>query len=146
MIEITALRIGNILEYKREPHYVSMLSLDIDDEYTELIGVTPLGKRSGETSDWIRAFEDLSPMKMSEKWLSGFDKSWTFDDRVSMDKVPLYSLDDFNVMLSKGAYWYATRQYDGGTHDPFGLVTELEFVHELQNAFFALNKKELQFK
>jgi hypothetical protein len=143
MIDITTLRLGNILLYKDQPHYVSMLSLDIDDEYQELIGVTPLGQRSGERSDWIRAFgsNELKQATLTEEWLSKFGFGYRNENgqkyyhiyserigneiHIGMDDNKEFGLLDYNA-------------------DYFG--TDTDFVHQLQNLYFALTGEELTIK
>jgi hypothetical protein len=139
MIDITTLRLGNILLYKDQPHYVSMLSLDIDDEYQELIGVTPLGKRSGEKSDWIRAFgEDLKPVALTEEWLMKFGfapyalKGW-FQKEIEPN-LSIHINSSMQVVLYAGQY------IDGEG----AIIEAIQCVHQLQNLYFALTGEELK--
>jgi hypothetical protein len=139
MIEITTLRLGNILLYKGEPHYVSMLSLDIDDEYQELIGVTPLGKRTGEKSDWIRAFgtNELTLAPITEEWLLKFGfapyalKGW-FQKEIE----PSLSI---HINSSMQLCLYAGQYIDGEG----ALIETIQYVHQLQNLYFSLTGLEL---
>jgi hypothetical protein len=147
LLDIRDLRLYNLVLYKGELRYVSMLSLDIDDEYQDLIGVTPYGKTYGEKSDWIRAFGyDLTGVPTSDELLLkfGFTKDKDYDFGISLNKVPLYTKDDFNIMLSDGEYWYTTKQYDGGSSESFEAVTEVPFIHQIQNLYFDLNNKHLK--
>lgn len=89
------------------------------------------------------------PINITEEWLItlGFKKHETYDFGISLTKVPLYVIiddTDVSVVLSSGKYWYATRQYDGGTSDPYEPVIEVETIHQLQNLYFALTAKELE--
>lgn len=140
-IDITTLRLGNILNYKGELHYVSMLSFDIDDEYTDLIGITPLGKRTGEKSEWIRAFGyDLKHEQLSEEWLLKFGfkpyalKGW-FELRLD-EHLSIHVNSFMQVCLYAGEY------IDGEG----ALIESIKYVHQLQNLYFDLQREELIIK
>lgn len=98
VIELKELRIGSILLYKGELHFVSMLSMDIDDEYQDMIGVTPLGKQSGEKADWNRT--DLKRIPLTEEWLTNLGFSRDNHGFVLSDKMSLsFSITKDNKFL-----------------------------------------------
>jgi hypothetical protein len=140
LIDITTLRLGNLLLYNNEPHYVSFLSLDIDDEYQELIGVTPFGKRSGEKNDWIRALGDsLKPIPITEEWLikCGFEKGpayepegITYKKRIGISPVAISTTERYRYLWIDEKLIHHNHQH----------------VHQLQNLYFALTGEELTIK
>jgi hypothetical protein len=134
LIELQELRIGNILSYKGELHYVSFLSLDIDDEYQEIIGVTPLGQRSGEKSDWNRAMiGDLLRVQLTDEWLLKFKFEPMAQDEEDNE---IYSYGDFEITksLSSNEFWL-----DANIVTP----DRIKYVHQIQNIHFALTGTEL---
>lgn len=151
LIDITTLRLRNILSYKGDLVYVSMLSLDIDDEYTELIGITPFGKTIGEKVEWIRSFgHDLKPVELTEDLLlkAGFNKYEGYDYWTSkpQNRVPIYENGVVNIIFSGGEYSYFVDAYDGGTSTDKQHVIDVESEHQIQNLYFALSGKELIIK
>jgi hypothetical protein len=153
LIELSELRISNILLYKGELHYVSHLSMDIDDEYQDTIGVTPLGKSTGERADWNRALvNNLKRVPLTEEILlsSGFVKSNTqaiMPDGESLIKYGvLFEKDDLYITLFKGVFEYSIKTFDGGSSWEWEFVTTLEFFHQAQNLFHALKGYELKIK
>jgi len=71
-ISIRQFRIGNIVSYDGNPYYVSYLSLDIDDEHQDLIGVTEIGKIMNEVSGWNREeviYNHLDLLPLTDDWL-----------------------------------------------------------------------------
>lgn len=83
LIDPKELRIGNILEYENDLVHVTSLSLDIDDEYQELIGFCKLGKDTDETVDWNRALcARLKPVPLTPVILRkcGFDGDDSWND------------------------------------------------------------------
>lgn len=150
LIELPELRIGNILLYKGELHYVSHLSMDIDDEYQDIIGVTPLGKSTGEKADWNRALvKDLRRVPITEELLvsSGFVKSNTqaiMPDRESIIKYgALFEKDELYITIFKGMFKYSIKTSDGMSSWEWGFVTTIEFFHQAQNLFHAIRGYEL---
>lgn len=151
-IVIEQFRIGNIVIYDGAPHYVSHLSLDIDDEYQDLIGVTPLGKSSGEKAGWNREsviYDHLQPIPITEEWLIKFGFT---DNPIAWHKdISTFPLKEFmviSVSLNQGVMircgdlnrW---READ----DVISIInTDIKgplYVHQLQNLYFALTGEEL---
>jgi hypothetical protein len=127
MIEVRQLRIGNILNYKGELHHVTSLSLDIDDEYQDLIGITPLGKWSGEKQDWNRAFgDDLKPESITSGWLSRLG----LNGYISKKIVGAYSI---TIPVLPAIIETVS-------------IQSPQNIHQLQNLYFALTGEELTIK
>jgi hypothetical protein len=161
MIDISHFRLRNIIDYKGETHYVSMLSLDIDDEYTDNIGVTPYGKTTGEKVDWINAFgEDIQPTILTEEWLIkfGFIKLHHFgnyeftklmtDPIEGEDKSPLsievIHRNDDNVYIVRLVLEPMT-EYEASSINYHNLP-HIKYIHQLQNLYYALTGEELKIK
>jgi hypothetical protein len=132
MIEVRDLRIGNILDYKGELQHVTSLSLDIDDEYQDLIGVTPLGKWIGEKQDWNRAFgDDLKSVPITEELLNKFGSL-------------KFKLWQNTIRDGSGRYEGYTFVFQ--TEDEKKTYIKLEYVHQLQNLYHSLTGEELTIK
>jgi len=122
--------------YGNRHHYISMLSLDIDDEYQDLIGVTPLEKTSGEKSGWNREeviYDHLELIPLSEEWLVklGFKES-----RSHFEK-------GFPLWVCIGGLTGPTDIWIHGNYTP---AVKVGYVHQLQNLHFALTGEELTIK
>ncbi|MDB5199139.1 MAG: hypothetical protein JWO92_1102 [Chitinophagaceae bacterium] len=136
LIDIRELRIGNILNYDSEFVHVTMLSCDIDDEYTDIIGFCKLGQTINEKSDWNRALTDkLKPVPITSEILEkcGF-RVWG------------------NYYLSR--YCALGKNIDDGVDQYFPCLPKSEiestiigvsfkYVHQLQNYLFGANGDEL---
>lgn len=126
LIELAELRIGSVLFYKDKYVYVSFLSMDIDDEYTDLIGVTELGKTSNEKMDWNQAlYNDLKrvPLKgLQIKIPSSF--SYGENHTVFID-------------IEKGIV--EAEQYGEGRE----VLSHIVYLHDLQGLHYSLTGKEL---
>lgn len=135
LIHIESLRIRNLLLYKGEVHYVSTLSLDIDDEYQDLIGLVKYGQTSHEVTEWNRALvNDLSPIPLTEEWLVKFGAVKTFENwqfTISVGAITLH--------FRRSTQWYSEL---GGIY----LGSKIQYVHQLQNLYFALTGNELELK
>jgi len=130
MIEVNDLRIRNILLYKDKYHYVSSLSLDIDDEYEDLIGIVESGKNTNEICQWNRSYgEDLIAAPITEAILkkAGFS--------------------GLNFWHKKGFFWRINirgpKFYMVMDEDDIANWIELQYVHQLQNLYYALTNEEL---
>lgn len=111
--------------------------------------VKSLGEKSAVLQDLktqsVLNYQDIQPIPLTSKWLLkfGFTQSLDYDPRKRFDKVPLYENNGVSIMLSDSEFWYVTRQYDGGSSDPFERVLEVKSVHQVQNLYFALTGEEL---
>ncbi len=91
----------------------------------------------------------IEGIPLTEDWLltANFDKFEGYDfDTKHLKLVPIYLKDEVSIMLSGGKYWYVRREYDGGTSEPYEPVTEIDFLHQLQNLFYCLNQDEIIIK
>src|SRR5688572_11860923 len=114
IIEPAELMIGNILEYKGKLVHVTSLSLDIDDEYQELIGFCECGKDTDEICDWNRALCDgLKPVKLTTNIFTNLNLDWGFQYEQKKD--------GFSIQAN---------QYIRDEHNEIAFIT---YIHELQN-------------
>lgn len=139
IMELSDLRIGNILEYKGELVHVTSLSMDIDDEYQENIGFCRIGERSNEVSGWTRELcADLKPIELTPNILEkcGFKDRGLYWGLVN-DPYPIL---DFELCFEEGVL------YQVGNEAEYSIGEELKYLHELQNRYFSFtNGKELTY-
>jgi hypothetical protein len=136
LLEPKDLRIGNALMYKEQFVHVTMLSLDIDDEYEDTIGFCEWGKNSNEIADWNRAMPELKPIPLTAQMLEGcgfeyfaggfYEKKLNrniFNINIDIPKITLS--DDYHNEMQ---------------------LTEIPciYLHQLQNLYFALTGEELK--
>ena len=147
-MENTELRIGNWINvpfgYPKIPLYRMVLSIE-SERITELgrIGFDDEGDVEYVTGDFIR------PIPLTEAWLKkfGFEKfemkgyksrKWTLINS-------LYTSDYFYLINGEGHSKYKgqavfnCRKYGKQ-------LSQLKYVHQLQNLYFALTNKELKLK
>lgn len=138
VVELEELRIGNLLEYKGKIVHVTMLSLDIDDEYQEIIGFCELGKNADEHADWNRAMAlDLKRVLVTEAML--IELGFTFCEKQGINSY--YRLGDIGVIFYDGACELSIIQ-DGAWDN----LKDFYYVHTLQNLYYFLEGKELKYK
>ena len=126
LIELSELRIGSILLYNGNYVYVSFLSLDIDDEYKDLIGLTELGKTSNEKMDWNRALcNDLKRVPLKGLQLT-IPLSFSY-----CEKNTVY------IDIEKGVV--EVEKYGEGRET----LSHIIFLHDLQGLHYFLTQKEL---
>lgn len=131
-MKASSLRIGNIVSARHSSAFNGEWCVEADDIASQ-----------EEANTYGREY--LKPILLTEEWLIkfGFQKFEEYDFGISLNKVPRFEKGSVSIMLSDGKFWYATRQYDGGTSDPYGPVIEVVYVHRLQNLYFELENEEL---
>jgi len=136
LLEPKDLRIGNALLYKDKFVHVTMLSLDIDDEYQDTIGFCEWGKNTDEHSDWNRAMPELKPIPLTPEILEkcGFYKSKT--EWIKRTEEDPFIIEFFE--FTKAFH------YTGGEGVRLGIGGK--YLHQLQNLYFALTGDELTIK
>jgi hypothetical protein len=122
-MKVTELRIGNLIEINEMAEPVVSI-----DKYGINYTVNSVG------SNAIKQFyhiDRVKPILITKEWLLKFgfvQQYWRFFPMTYYQKRNmLYSLSDGNVEL----------------HDPNICLTQLKYVHELQNFYFALTGEEL---
>lgn len=114
MIQANELRIGNLLSYRN--NVVKINLSDIDYVYTDNTGSQKYFKTIPITEEWLLKF--------------GFDKS----NRIDFGELkPCYANFSFALMIRHNSYFI----------DWIGGNTEIKYVHQLQNLYFALTGEEL---
>jgi hypothetical protein len=151
LIDPGELRIGNILSYKGKLVHVTNLSLDIDDEYTDMIGFCQLGKTTDEIFDWNRALAgDLDRVRLTPEILKscGFEKDGFGCYNLSINPFDSGTKKLFFV----GDYLYLQEGSEGEHEMKHHLVILWNkdlmkefYLHQLQNLYFSLTGKELTF-
>lgn len=132
MIKPNELRLGNYVKYPFHELQVCQLFLDSFQ-----------GMYVGGRGCYM--YESCDGIPLTAEWLLkfGFTQSSCHDSRNIFDRVPLYENNGVAIMLSDSEFWYVTRQYDGGSSDPFERVLEVKSVHQLQNLYYAITGEEL---
>lgn len=143
VIDLKELRIGNYLEYDGKIVHVTMLSMDIDDEYEDQICFCELDKYNNEKGGWNRSICDkLRRIVLTPEILErfGFVDGGSHDGGDSSWKHPEFP---FGLTHTKGADGYSLFYFDDNV---CVYPAEADFVHQLQNLFFACTGKELNIK
>lgn len=134
LIELEELKLGNLLLHKGQLVYVSALSYDIDDEYEELIGITPFGKTSDEVYKWNQEFgKDLQRIPITKEIMAPLGYTNKGSDFIYHSVR--WSCREYWVFLSSRGLEYKTGSKRFRT---------MYFLHELQNFHYSLTGKDLE--
>jgi hypothetical protein len=146
LIELPELRIGNLLDYKGEIVKVTMLSCDIDDEYEDQICFVKLGTSANEKGGWNRSLvNDLKRIPLTPEWLQilGFVKAeeapgdgW-YEIKIVRHVLQVCFNGNCNMINIVDEH---------GTSVLFCKVLLMQYVHQLQNLYFAFNCEEVTIK
>jgi hypothetical protein len=134
LIELSELKIGNYLLYKGEIVHVTSLSMDIDDEYEDIIGFCKLGEISNEVAAWNRSlYNDLERIPLTEDWAIKLAVHFNYGYEFA---------SNFNLYLMNGDHHCLVylEQYGEGRE----LLPDIKYVHQFQTLFAALIGKELK--
>jgi hypothetical protein len=86
---------------------------------------------------YVNLVEDYTPIPITNKWLErlGFERNKYYQNfRIKAGEY-------FNsIKYFEGEWCYNNDQSDAGCY----FVTTVQYVHELQNLYFAINKEELK--
>lgn len=133
VIELQELRIGNLLEHKGELVTVTMLSMDIDDEYEEIIGFVRYGTCSDERAGWNRALAlDLKRIPITPEWL----------ERCGFGDGVLY-LNQIMTSIRGANKDTEVRYCDANGNS---VSRYYQYLHQLQNLYYILTGEELSIK
>lgn len=134
MIDVKELRIGNYVKFLEESKF-NILQVDLND----ICNIE---------SDIEGVFE---PIKLTKEWLIKFgfkeilnpDTYWNAERiyiyreyALFYDETKIYNLDSGDI------YYDISYQYRNG----HGIIKNIDYVHQLQNLYFALTGKELTIK
>lgn len=141
VIDLRELRIGNLLEYKGQIVEVTSLSLDIDDEYQEIIGFCEYGKHSNEHADWNRSlYNDLKRISLSPNWLAKCGFGWDAEEQVYYIQV------GNNVCIEYDTDFNCSIVPETWRGHPLPIWGDNKYLHKLQNIYFDNTGEELKIK
>ncbi|WP_163321660.1 hypothetical protein [Draconibacterium mangrovi] len=140
-MESNELRIGNLVDYEKTTHRITA------------INTTPKNDYSFCESQWINeegneyyshTFDLINPIPLTEEWLRKFG----FDDK---EYKPGYIGIDYKdgmilsfVLCKPGKLFEAQKHYTFELRDHY--INPIEYVHQLQNFYFAITGQELHLK
>ena len=139
MIHSNELKVGNLF-YPIDRSNKVHLPIEIAPIKVCTIGfkieAIPYDKIPSQVEKWDEFnLYDLSPIKLTEEILlkCGFEKN----NRIDFGELkPCFTIFSFSLMIRHNSYYV----------DWIGGNTEIKYLHELQNLYFALTKKELIIK
>jgi hypothetical protein len=155
-MKATELRIGNyVYDINRRseihlPDYNPYKVLQIELFNTEIL---PIEQNPATVEKWFKITnEDLSPIPLAEEWLLklGFEKTEVNNGVIKQyyhDCTPPKYRNEHGLFFRFGEmrnekykmYWYASGAVNSSMHS-----FPCEYVHQLQNLYFALTGNELQ--
>ncbi len=123
-VKITELRIGNFIHDPNQ--YGGPLNIIIDS-------IAP----TAETAQWWGGIE---PIPLTEEWLINFG--------IKKEKIPSFEGQDMWAGMQPWSYndEWLFRGPPNRLHLVGYFNTQIQYVHKLQNIFFALTGKELELK
>ncbi len=131
-MNLQELRLGTVIGRKSSDY-----PQRVDGIKTHNIWLMCLGSHCDLSTDDVKnGVKDLYKIKITEDWLlsAGFEQKYTFEDRTWFKKGKwLFELRDKLFFLNEN---------DDDEED----FIKVEFVNRLQNIWFDLNNKELEFK
>ena len=125
MIQAAQFRIGNLVEYR------------ITDKFDDRKEWWEVSEIDADDIHWLSKVdtedEDFRPIPLTEEWLLKFG---------FVKKLSNYELENFRFHVNKPS------NYDGFLFcEGYSVITDkIHFVHQLQNLYFALNNKELNYE
>lgn len=144
IIALNELRIGNYLEYEGKIVHVTMLSMDIDDEYEEQICFCELGKTNNEKGGWNRALADkLNRIVLTPQILArcGFELK-THQMAGNVWVIPIMKSADRYLQIA--SMTPSTRLAFVKEPGNEVALNEIMYLHQLQNIHFAITSEELK--
>lgn len=133
MINISELRVGNIVLYAQDNDELPVLKIDGDSKTVCLDLLLGLNIELNE--------RDIDPIFLTPEWLAkcGFD--YRTDDRVWAIQVGNNSYLEFDDQMLCGVTPETWRD-----QCPIYIWADVKSIHQLQNLFFALTGEELNIK
>lgn len=145
---IKEFRIGNLVaDYETEPHYFAIEEIGLYED-----GELAVWYRNGSIMD-----KDPDPIPLTEEWLlkAGFEL-YDYEPNEEGDEFPDFIYMSYKITPPEKLYYYTITNTpeDGGYFDfcikvqfaDYVMLSTLQYVHQLQNLYFALTGKELEFK
>lgn len=119
-MQANELRIGNIVEWNRKPFKVCSISMDIV-----------------ENELWSKPLQEIHPIPLTEEILT----EWCGYKR----EVEDFFVNDANADCSVYLFASSSCRLAVG-YDEYAIGEIIEYLHQLQNLYFALSGEELQIK
>ena len=141
MIQPQELRYKNLVNYQGET--IEIHGVSVFDAFNSSIGDIPL--------------HCLEPIPLTEEWLlkAGFEL-YDYEPNEEGDEFPDFIYMSYKITPPEKLYYYTITNTpeDGGYFDfcikvqfaDYVMLNTLQYVHQLQNLYFALTGKELEFK
>jgi hypothetical protein len=127
-MEAKELRVGNIVYSYSEWHKIECCQVSTIAEI--------LLDRVMFLHGSVCRLKDIKPIKLAEEWLIKFGlEKYDYEDE---NFEFIYTNNLCKVSLNKDGY------YSYWVEEMWNCVVDVEYVHEIQNIFFALNKIDLQ--
>ena len=138
-------RIGNFVEYDNRVFEIDSISNDFPTLNSIEFGVGVV--------DW----NNLQPITLTENWLLDFGfELYDYEPNEESDECPDFIYMSYKINPPNKLYYYTITNTpgDGGYFDfcikvPFAeyvMLNSIQYVHQLQNLYFALSGEELQIK
>lgn len=148
-MEANELRIGNYVEHEDANEIVEGIHYNNENDYLLLIG------------NYLRPIKEIKPVPLTEDWLLRFGFERQKERIYNKTQLPNGGNNGFhnaveylNKSNNQVLYGAPYEGAENGYHYIFGSVTtdfgedyiskKVEFVHQLQNLYFALTGKELE--
>ncbi len=117
MIQSTDLRLGNLVKYKGEIVKV----FEIQNKF--------IGAKEGNSFPYFLLAERFNPIPITAEFFK--ERGYGYD----------YHHNDITINSDYRVEFSLSKGY---LIDGYGLIVEIEYIHELQNLYYALTKTELE--
>jgi hypothetical protein len=129
-MEAKELRIGNYVNYVNQKVNVLQISVEGRNKWDVELGYFE------DSIGFERLFNEIQPIPLTEEWLLKFGATKTPYEDDSNDYYCVIRHDNFNVFHEEGFAYL----------DICEVIIKLEYVHKLQNIWYALTGEELTIK
>lgn len=128
MIDAKELRIGNYVHRNDYPNDLFKMR-SISDDRIHLINVLEIDVVNNTIYSSDCTLSELEPIPLTDKWLLkfGFEETLT----------KVYSIDDFP------SYKFTGHSFEVFAFEENNYLPDLQYIHQLQNLYFALTGTEL---
>ena len=138
-MEAKELRIGNLLHFPFTNENIEILGINAH-EYSNGIFNTISFKK--DTNLYFEQIEELKPIPLTEEWLLNFGFETCGYDLLFWQHKKIKGLELGGInWADKGYKEYQFLNYQIGDN-----IFSIDYVHQLQNLYFALTKEELTIK
>ena len=126
------LRIGNLVEYEGEIYEIDTISKLFPTLNTVAFGIGVVG------------WDNLNPIPLTEEWLLkfGFEVE-NFDYNIKISECGVVSLQLIAQDEKCSSFSVCVIQSDEDELDDYVFLSDIKYVHSLQNLFYSLTNEEL---